>query len=519
MLFQGLASYCEDGVSATKIEVTAINDNQRIQSTSSKEKESMEFTEGQVGQLPGKNKNDPIVANKQEFTPDEQQQSVQGSTEDLDKTEKSISVVSDSGNESLVGEETIKSEIGPSTVIASSEGKAEASSLESNTCDIKGHQEKKEAENAGDYLEEDVKEDSGTTTKMAPNHEPNYGEQGCGEHTQSLCCKPDDRETTEKQEEKKSPQAISTSETPCKEDISQLYEAKPRFYHQEEISACVKKQLENMGQEEIKYVKIPLQVEPSISKQPGSMFKQSAASRPFQYQAEGTDPVSGQDLYHIHSTLVDLGVHNMYDEKLVSLLNEILEEGKLREDGVFDILNGVPEVYSYKMLRTGSMQRQLRVVPAHNDEDLNVPFIHVQPEIDYHLVLKKFVFQVVKDCGREMDFPGFTLIGPWSNAIPTELEEWRFCFVSNKTAEGMTQYYLSAERMKQNFLWPILLSFVHMNFQYKALMAKGESLERENLKRHGITVRKIEENGPAVTVYYLDKYLTVDYVLSLRHIQ
>lgn len=84
----------------------------------------MEFAEGQVGQLAGKNKNDPIVANKQEFTPDEQRQSVQGSTED--KTEKSNSVVSDSGNESLVSEETIKSEIDPSTVIASSERKAEA---------------------------------------------------------------------------------------------------------------------------------------------------------------------------------------------------------------------------------------------------------------------------------------------------------------------------------------------------------------------------------------------------------
>ena len=503
VLFQGLVSYREKGVSATKIEVTAINDDQRMQSTSSKEKESVEFAEGQVGQLAGENKNDPIVANKQEFTPDKQQQSSQGSIED--KTEKSNSVVSDSDNESLVSEETITSEFDPSTVIASSEGKAEDSSLESNTCDIKEHQEKKEA--------------IGTTTKMKPNHEPNYGERGCDEDTQILCCKTDDRETIEKPKEKKPPQVPSTSEALCKEAISQLYEAEPKFYKQEEVAAHVKKQLEKMGQEEIKYVKMPLQLEPGISKQPGSEFKQSASSRPFQYQAEGTDPVSGQDLYHIHSSLLDLGVHNMYDEKLVSLLNEILEEGKLQEDGVFDILNGVPEVYSYKMLRTGSMQRQLRVVPAYNDEDLNVPCIHVQPEIDYHLVLKKFVFQAVKDCSSEMDFPGCTLIGPWSDAIPTELEEWSFCFVSNKTTEGKMQYYLSAERMKQNFLWPILLSFVQMNFQYKALMAKGESLEHDNLKRHGITVRKIEENGPAVTVYYLDKYLTVDYVLSLRHIQ
>ena len=517
VLFQGLVSYHEKGVSATKIEVTAINDDQRIQNTSSKEKESVEFAEGQVGQLAGKNKNDASVANKQEFTPDEQQQRLQGSVED--KTEKSNNVVSVRGNESLVSEETITSEIEPITIIASSEGKVKDLSLESTTCDIKEHQEKKEAQNAGDYLKEDVKEDIGTRTKMKSNPEPNYGERGCGKGTQMLCCKTDDGETTEKTEEKKSPEVPFSSETPWEEGVSQLYEAEPRFNQQEEISAYVKKQLENMGQEEIKYVKMPLQLEPGISKQSGSEFKQSASSRPFQYQVEGTDPVSGQDLYHIHSSLADLGVHNMYDEKLVSLLNEILEEGKLQEDGVFDILNGVPEVYSYKMLRTGSMQRQLRVVPAYNDEDLNVPCIHVQPEIDYHLVLKKFVFQAVKDCGSEMDFPGFTLIGPWSDEIPTELEEWSFCFVSNKTTEGKMQYYLSAERMKQNFLSPILLSFVQMNFQYKTLMAKGESLERDNLKRHGITVRKIEENGPTVTVYYLDKYLTVDYVLSLRHIQ
>ena len=105
----------------------------------------------------------------------------------------------------MVSEETIRSEFDPSTVIASSEGKAEDSSLESNTCDIKEHQEKKE--------------DIGTTTKMKPNHEPNYGERGCDEDKQILCCKTVDRETTEKPKEKKPPQAPSTSETPCKEDI------------------------------------------------------------------------------------------------------------------------------------------------------------------------------------------------------------------------------------------------------------------------------------------------------------
>ena len=418
----------------------------------------------------------------------------------------------------MVTEETVVAEIDPDTIIASGEGKAEASSLEGNTCYIKEHQEKNGAETTGDYLKVNVKEDIGTSTKIMPNQEPNYGEQFCDQDTQILCCETDNRETREKPEWKNLPQAPSTLETAFKEDICQLHEVEPRFYQQEEISAYVKKQLEDMGGEEIKYIKMPLQLEP-VSKQPGSKQKQSPASRPFQYQAKGTDPVSGQDLYRIHLSLIDLGVHNMYDQKLVGLLNEILEEAKLREDGFFDILNGVPELYSYKMLRTGSMQRQLRVVPANNDEDLNVPFVHVQPEIDYHLVLKKFIFQVVKDHGSEIDFPGFTLVGPWCEAIPTELEEWSFCFVSSKTTERKTQYYLSAERMKQNFLWPILLSFAQMNLQYKALMAMGESLEPENLKRHRITVRKIEENGPAVTVYYLDKYLTIDYLLSLRHIQ
>jgi len=513
VLFHGLASFCERDMSATEIGFTAaVNDNPRILSAYSKEKEAAQsLKEGQVGQLVGKDKNDPLVDNKQEyFSTEEQQQRVEGSIED--KTKKSNNVVSDSGNDSVVPEETVATETDQDTIIVSGEGKAQVPTREDNTFDIK-------AETADDYLKEDVKEDIGTTTKIMPNREPHHGEQCCDEDTQVLCCKTDNRETTENPEGRNLPLVPSTSETAFKEDISQLHEAEPRFYQQEEISVYVKKQLEGMEQEEIKYIKMPLQLEPGIIKQPGSEHKQSPASRPFEYQAEGTDPVWGQDLCGIHLSLIDLGVHNMYDKKLVSVLNEILEEAKLQEDGVFDILNSVPEVYRFKMLRTGSMQRQLRVVPAYNDEDLNVPCVHVQPEIDYHLVLKKFVFQGIKDHGSELDFPGFTLIGPWCEAIPTELEEWSFCFVSSKTTERKMQYYLSAEKMKQNFLWPILLSFVQMNLQYKALMAKGESLERENLKRHGITVRKIEENGPAVTVYYLDKYLTVDYVLSLRHIQ
>lgn len=193
-----------------------------------------------------------------------------------------------------------------------------------------------------------------------------------------------------------------------------------------------------------------------------------------------------------------------------------MEEAKLKEDGVFDILDCIPHIYSYKMLRTGSMQRQLRVVPAYNDPELNVPFIPVQPEIDYHLVLKKFIFQVVPDHGSRMSFPGFTFIGPWCERIPAELEEWSSCFEPQTLGDGMTQFYLSAKRLKSNFVWPMLLFFASMNIRYQSLVAKGENLELENLKRHGITVRKIEENGPAVTVYYLKKYLTIDYVLSLR---
>jgi len=488
VLFHGLASYCEKSMSASKVEVTAINDDKRV--LSGNEKEIVKsLAGGQVGQLVDKDKNDPTVDNKQEFISEEQHQSIKGSIED--ETEASNNVVLDSGNDSVVTEETAAAEFDPTTIIVSGEGRDEATPLENNTCDIKEDEKRNEAETSGVHLKDDIKEDIGSG----------------------------DRKTTKKPEEKNSLQASSILESPCTEDRGQLHKPEPRFFQQEEISAYVKKQLENLGQEEIKYINMPLQPQPVISKQPGAKCKQSPASRPFQYQAEGTDHVSGQDLYRIHMSLIDLGVHNMYDEKLVGLLNEILEETKLREDGFFDILNGVPEVYSYKMLRTGSMERQLRVVPAYNDKNLNVPFTHVQPEIDYHLVLKKFVFQAVKDHGSEVDFPGFTLIGPWCDAIPTELEEWSFSFVSNKTTEGKMHYYLSAEGMKQHFLWPILLSFVQMNFQYKALMAKGESLERENLKCHGITVRKIEENGPAVTVYYLDKYLTVDYVLSLRHIQ
>lgn len=53
--------------------------------------------------------------------------------------------------------------------------------------------------------------------------------------------------------------------------------------------------------------------------------------------------------------MIELGVYNMYDEKLVSFLDDILEEVKFKEDGVFDIFDCVLYIYSYKMFRIGSM--------------------------------------------------------------------------------------------------------------------------------------------------------------------
>ena len=276
----------------------------------------------------------------------------------------------------------------------------------------------------------------------------------------------------------------------------------------QDVTVCIQKQLENLGEGEIKFIQIP-SIGLSDVSEPVLVHKEPHLTRSFQHQ-DGSDHMSGQELQKIHTSLIELGVHNMYDERLVSLLNEILDEKKLREDGVFDLLKCLPDIYSYKMLRTGSMERQLRVVPASNDPDLNAPFTHVQPEIDYHLVLKKFIFKFVPDKGAKLSFPGFTLIGPWCERIPKELEEWTFGFVPQASDLGMTLFYFSAEKLKSNFFFPILLTFAGMNVRYRSLVEMGESLERENLKKHGITVRKIEENGPAVTVYYLEKNLTVD---------
>ena len=284
----------------------------------------------------------------------------------------------------------------------------------------------------------------------------------------------------------------------------------------QDVTVCIQKQLENLGEGEIKFIQIPSTGLSDVS-EPVLVHKEPHLTRSFQHQ-DGSDHMSGQELQKIHTSLIEVGFHNMYDEMLVSLLNKILDEKKLKENGVFDLLKCLPDIYSYKMLKTGSMERQLRVVPASNDPDLNAPFTHVQPEIDYHLVLKKFIFKFVPDKGGKLSFPGFALIGPWCERIPRELEEWSFCFVPQASDLGTTLFYFSAEKLKSNFFLRILLTFAGMNVRYWSLVEMGESLERENLKKHGITVRKIEENGPAVTVYYLEKNLTVDYVLSLRHI-
>ena len=435
----------------------------------------------------------------------------------VDKTD-----VSGSDMETVVDTEEINS-VTDTDESSTTKGEPKASCWESRECDLKGDQKKKEMGTEGLNLEGDLQENVVKNISVkAPCHDRN-GKQICEQDTEVLCKEEmpqptttmltmDVRETGEKPNEKLS------SQVPF-EATNQTHNADQTLYQQEDISSYLREQLESMGGEGIKYITIPTQFQPDLIKQPEPKSKQPCPQRPFQYQQSGTDPASGQDLHDIHLSLIDLGVHNMYDEKLVGLLNQILEETKLKKDGIFDILHNVPSIYSYKMLRTGSMQRQLRVVPAHNKEGVNAPLIHVQPEIDYHLVLKKFVFQMVPDHGSKMDFPGFTLIGPWFEKIPEELEEWSFCFAPCKSAEGKMQYYLSADRLKTNFLYPILVSFVHMNMLYQCLMAKGESLEEKDLKHHGITVRKIEENGPAVTVYYFYKYLTVDYVLSLRQIR
>lgn len=522
VLLQGLVSYCEKDLSTNKREISAESDDQRKPIVTEKETaESLsEVQGGRVDSL-DKNKNTALDS-KEEVSSEVPQRSIEeGNTDTLNKTENFNNVVSDNGSEIAVGMETFTAELKPNTnTIASTEEKPKVPFLEKSDCDVIEDQESKKVEDVGVIFKDNIEENVATNTTNEPSHGLNDEEGICDQDTHILCDETEDRKAAEMPEEKNLPQISSTLKIPCTEDPNQPHKPEPSL-NQQEISAYIKKQLENVGEEEIKYIKIPaVKLEPDISKQPDSECKQShVAARPFEHQENGTDPVSGQDLHRIHSSLIDLGVHNMYDEKLVGLLNKILEETKLREDGVFDILNSVPDIYSYKMLRTGSMQRQLRIVPAYNDDDINVPLIHVQPEIDYHLVLKKFIFQVVQDHGSKMDFPGFTLIGPWYETIPAELEEWSFCFVPHKSTEGKTQYFLSAERMKTNFLLPICLSFVQMNIQYKRLVAMGESVERENLKRHGITVRKIEENGPAVTVYYFDKYLTIDYVLSLRHIQ
>jgi len=558
VLFHGLASYCDNSpADSSKSEVVVISGNdlvsnkQEVTSENSNQREHNAMEGGRLANVKDKemrsfDENGKTMGTKEKMNTEmlEQNVNVEGNT--VDNTD-----VSGSDFETVVDTEMIT---------ASQKETLEASSMGRSDCDILADW-KKETGTEVLKLKDDITEDVVENIGNESNHEKD-GKQICDQENQISCDEAtataatmpvtvttatetsiattasttaslataatasttsvittsllEERKTKENPREEFSPQT-STGDTTQTHKIEQQKEQ--TLSQQEDISAYLREQLKTLEGEGIKYIQIPAQFEPDIIKQPEPVCRQPQAERPFHYQQAGTDPVSGQNLHDIHMSLIDLGVHNMYDAKLVGLLNQILEETKLREDGIFDILNCVPKVYSYKMLKTGSMQRQLRVVPAHNEDGVNAPLIHVQPEIDYHLVLKKFVFQTVPDHGSKMDFPGFSLIGPWVEKIPEELEEWSFCFVPHKSDEGKIQYFLSADRLKKNFLCPILLSFVHMNMQYRFLMAKGETLEQEDLKRHGITVRKIEENGPAVTVYYFYKYLTVDYVLSLRHIQ
>ena len=307
---------------------------------------------------------------------------------------------------------------------------------------------------------------------------------------------------------------------------SEAHKADTVSPEQEDFSSYLEEQIKSMADNTVKWIPVPKCFNPNLIKQPEPESTQPSFQRPFHYQHAGIDAVSGQDLHDIHSSLIKEGVHNIYNESYVNILDLFLKETKLREDGFFNILNCVPHVYRYKFLRTGSMERNLRVAPVHNKEGvpclpLTKPVIHFQPEIDYLLVLKKFTFQIVPDHGSKMDFPGFTLIGPWLEKIPPDLEEWRFCLVpcQSQSAEGKVQYYLSADRLKGNFFNPMFVSFALMKINQWLTEAVGESLGMGSLKQQQAKIRKIEENDPAVTVYYFDNDLTVDYVLSVRHIQ
>ena len=477
VLLQGLASYCGEDLPANKKENTSKSAEQRKPNVEEKETdESLPLT--------SLNKNEKEADSKEEFSLEVVQQHVKEGNV-MDKIENLNSVVSGSGSEcrDLHGVNTLTAEVNPDrSVIVSREEKTVAASLENNDCDIPEDLVRKET-GSGEV---------GFKYKYEASDGQNEQKEICNQDTP---ISNDEAEVKEAPEMPELPQKPASLKMSCTQGANQPHQTKP------------------------------VKLEPDVSRETESKCKQSPAGRPFQHQETGTDHLSGQELHRIHLSLIELGVHNLYDEKLVGILNELLEETKLREDGVFDILNSVPDVYSYKMMRTGSMERQLRVAPAYNDGDINEPLhvIHLQPEIDYHLVLKKFIFYLVQDHSSKVDFPGFTLVGPWLETIPAALEEWSFCFVPQKSGKEKEQYYLSAERLKSNFLCPIWLSFMRMSIKHNSLAigaaAVGESVKRDSLKCHGITVRKVEENGPAVTVYYFDKHLTVDYVLSLRHIK
>ena len=256
----------------------------------------------------------------------------------------------------------------------------------------------------------------------------------------------------------------------------------------------------------------------------------------FQSQAYKNDHLSGEELSSLHDQLVAQGFHNMYDEKTSQFLNDVLSEEKLFEKGVFSFLETWPKELCFNLRKCGSMERNLRVVPAKNLGEMEIPCIHVQPELDYHLVLKKFAFWSIPQMQRK--YPGFTLVGPWSK-VPFGLEELEYFFTKtvdkksevtlgqSRKAEQITDspednavFFLSATKLRDSLFIFALTKFAQMSVIFQHLLAEGKSTNRDNLSKYGITILKPpEENGPAVTLTHTCNNLLVDYVLALRFIQ
>eukprot|EP00794_Sanderia_malayensis_P012246 gene12246-13507_t len=271
----------------------------------------------------------------------------------------------------------------------------------------------------------------------------------------------------------------------------------------------------------------------------GSKRKIRVISRDFHPQAQKSDHLSGSELSCVHDQIVAEGFNNLYDEKTSEMLNELLSEEKLHENKLFDFFNTWPMQLSFNLRRCGSIERNLRVVPARNLPEKVIPVTHLQPELDYHLVLKRFTFWKIPQLVNPK-YPGFTFVGPWQK-IPSELEDLKFFFTkTEKTLDGTPHakkvesesgvkssdeednfvFVLSAKKVKDflfNFTWR---KFFPMLLVYHQLLAQGESTDKESLIKHGITILKPpEENGPAVTLIQTYGKLSVDYVPALRFMQ